>query len=341
MSNLSCSEIRSDEALPDDVSSLAADCATLAKAVKGALSPLAANDGASITTAKRRRVLVTSNCQTGGIELCLRAMLPDTDLHMLYAWQISPDAMDVARTQIKKADVWVTIVRDPDILALAEGNTVIRIPYLNFSAFHPDICYIQNTSGAYMRCAGDSDYHSMLAFWSFRSGLSLEQAKAMFRKEVYREIGYFDGWDASIQDQRFIFDDSDLSFSDFIRPLVSRVPFMHTPNHPDSVALGHLSKMIARQITGDESVMKLPIDYMVQDTLSHIATWPIYPEIAAQFGLQGCYIWKFPQGKFVTSLDEYLRETYAHYSAQDISGWVCARLENPELQNKLKTLAGL
>ncbi len=291
--------------------------------------------------AKRRQVLVTSNCQVGGIGLCLRALLPDTDVHMLPVWDITPEAEAQTRAAIANADVWVTIMRDQALMQMAEGKQIVRIPYLNFPAFHPDVCYVRGASGVMVRCMGDSDYHSLLALWSYRAGLGVEQAKAMFRPEVFREIGYLDGWDSAIAAQRAVFASSALSFDDYIRPLISKVPFMHTPNHPDGMAIGQLSKLIARQITGDEAVMKVPLHYLVQDTLSHIATWPLYPAIAEQFGLDGCYIWKLQHGSFFTSLDHFLTETYAHYDRLDVSGWTCDRLENVELQSKLQILAGL
>ena len=72
-----------------------------------------------------------------------------------------------------------------------------------------------------------------------------------------------------------------------------------------------------------------------------MVTWPLYPEIAEQYGQDGCYVWKFGHGRFFTSLDHYLRETYAHYDRQDVTDWTCLRLDNPDLQDKLKMLAGL
>jgi hypothetical protein len=72
----------------------------------------------------------------------------------------------------------------------------ISIPLITFAAFHPDCVYVSGTcdDGRAPVFGPLGPYHSALALFAFRGGLSPREANALFNNNVFEALRYFDFW---------------------------------------------------------------------------------------------------------------------------------------------------
>lgn len=288
-----------------------------------------------------RNILVSSNCQTAGVALALKAMLPDAAIQVAPLAAPNAKGFEGLAAAASAADVWVTSAKSEPVLALADRSKTIRIPQIEFDAFHPDIIYTRRNDGTQATGPGKSDYHSYIALWSFRNGLSIDQCEALFNATTFDRIGYFGRWSACIDTLRDLFAPTDISFDEFFRPMVKASPFMHSLNHPAGAAMVQLSRLVARKLSDDAALLNHPFERVLQDTLAIGTIWPIYPEIAARYGTEGGYVWKVGADRFFSSLRAYLEESFRIYEADGAKAWHAPRLVSKQLHNALAELAGL
>src|SRR5690606_9621584 len=87
-----------------------------------------------------RRIVVMSNCQTGGLHASLAAMLPDDEV--LSTMWLGHEPADLAEL-LPSADVLVTTATRDEAAALVgrHGSSaqVFVVPSLYFTALHPDL----------------------------------------------------------------------------------------------------------------------------------------------------------------------------------------------------------
>jgi hypothetical protein len=191
-------------------------------------------------------------------------------------------------------------------------------------------------------------YHSAIAFFAYRSGLSVEAALRLFKHQVFDALGYFDVWDAAaeqlLKNGRAL--SIDLS-ADLLR-WTNRGCFMYSINHPKPRVLFD----VARHLMAKADVPTAPIDFdnYVVDDLARGFIYPVYPEIAEFYGIEGSYIFKGAHfslsigiGNF-WNLRRFVEECYGLYATRDrleltnerVQGW----LESAHTSEYLKAAAG-
>ncbi len=275
---------------------------------------------------KLKKILVSSNCQTSGLALALKAMLPGMAVHTAPMGAPGTPAFALVEEEVRDADFWVVSTTNKAALDIAPHAQKIVVPRLVFDAFHPDIAYVQDASGRNAKGVSGSDYHSSIALWCYTNKVPLEQCISLFRADIFQELGYLDRWSPAVSALKASFTKTSLSFDEFFRPLIGQPPFMHTNNHPRLSAISQMARMIARDISGNPDVMSWPIETVIQDTLAPGASWPIYPDVGRIYGLQGSYIWKIGSATFYSSLEAYLSATYEQYDTSEMREWVSPRL---------------
>ncbi|MEN5144742.1 WcbI family polysaccharide biosynthesis putative acetyltransferase [Brevundimonas diminuta] len=288
-----------------------------------------------------QNIVVTSNCQTAGVALSLKAMLPDASINIALLAAPGGNGFEELQQAVGGADVWVTSAGNNVISAIETQAQLIRIPQVEFEAFHPDIVYVNNSEGRHLTGVCRSDYHSYIALWSFQNRLSVDRCELMFNEKTFQRIGYLDRWEASVSKLRKRFEPIDVGFDDFFRHLVHAGPFMHTINHPTGLAMVQLSRLVARKLGGDESLISAPLERTLQDTLATGSVWPVYPAIAQRFGIDGSYTWKIGPDTFFPTLRSYLEESYRVYEASNAYEWRCPRLDDADLNAAMREMAGM
>lgn len=265
----------------------------------------------------KRRILVSSNCQTGGVAAALAAILTGDQI-IPFPLPVAGDAvgLDKLGGALQIADIWVSSGRYEFAEAAqlehfrAKGR-VIKIPEIWFAAFHPDIVYARNAStGELTR----PHYNSAIALWAYRHAIDADDVAKLFSDRSYRELGYFERWNASVAQLEERFKPTDVDFSQFFLAVKRVGLFMHSLNHPMPPILCRLASQIAVQLGADASVLERPLP--INDGL--LATiWPVYPAIGERLAVIGSYEWKM-DGVYYSGVRAYLDFAYASYESQNI-----------------------
>src|SRR5690606_23883092 len=134
------------------------------------------------------------------------------------------------------------------VLANVEGPhpKVLQVPAIGFSAFHPDLCYVRNDR---TNALTSQHYNSAIAAWAYLRGVDGAEARRLFNRRSYRELGYFDQWQPSrdFLERSFKYSRLQDIFSDFFLHVQRQGMFMHSINHPKISALEQLGKLLDRK----------------------------------------------------------------------------------------------
>ncbi len=87
------------------------------------------------------KVVVSSNCMTGGLVQSLRILLPSANVVPIPAYVSNVEALD---QHLKVADYWLVSSQklvESDEFKKSGELQIIPFPELYFSAFHPDQVY--------------------------------------------------------------------------------------------------------------------------------------------------------------------------------------------------------
>lgn len=263
-----------------------------------------------------RRIIVSSNCQTGGIAAALQVIFHDDEITPLpLSTFANAEAESRFVEKLRSADIWVSAggYELPEKHGIMNQLQLIKIPIVRFSGFHPDLIYARKTSTNELIMP---HYNSAIAVWAYRNNLDVSDAEKLFNKKTFAELGYLDHWGSSIDQLKQRFKDSDLDFSEFILPMRREGLFMYSLNHPKVMALVRLSKLIARKMGAGAEVLDRYID--INDGLNEVI-WPVYPEIGESLSLHSGYEWKMGEGQWISGVRAFLENAYENYSNQKIA----------------------
>lgn len=291
------------------------------------------------------RIAVVANCQSFGTAYAMKLLNLNATVHRFPVLFKSWTSAKMLTRALKLYDhvffqpfgpgyvrggAWEEIV--------PELKDPILLPTLIFNAFHPDQVYVSNRGKTGDIIAGPmGPYHSALAFFAYRAGLPVEGALQLFNREIFEAVGYFNVWNDAVQafleeGKRF-----SLDFREDLMRWTRRGCFMYSSLHPKPfVFLDY-----ARQLMGKAGIATQPVnfdDYAVDD-LVRGAVYPVYPEIAEFYGIQGSYVFKGANFSFELGLGDFwdLRQfvtecyrVYAKYEANQLTnerveGWLADR----------------
>ena len=264
------------------------------------------------------RIVITSNCMTGGLTSALSMLLPADVIVPVPRVGVDDSVLD---EQLSKADVW--LFSGPEGMqsaALERINKphlrVCRFPELYFNAFHPDQVYAWMRDGSLVESA-TGPYNSAIALWAWQHGLNAQQTISLFTPEVFGALGYHDRWQISIDRLRHDFVPfPHLDYRDFIIPLQRSGAFMHTVNHPKVPAMAQMARLLAKQIDPTIDTESIPVENMMVDGLFMASvSWSVYPSVANALGIKGAFMWKL-EDHSVIGLEEFVQRSFAKYEVQ-------------------------
>ncbi len=262
-----------------------------------------------------RRLLVTSNCQTAGIAAALRACFPQDEV---LAEPFSPPGDAAAQARLAEAlarcDAWVAPLQtvpwlqQPPFAAPLAGMTVVRLPLLNFSAFHPDLAYVVDLrTGSWLK----PDYQSRLVVRAWQLGVPSSRVPLLFTAPVMQALGYFSRWASGMAGLEDQFAGCSLDFASFYLRVKRLGTFMHSDNHPCVEVTTILGQMVA--VCLGASAARLPQPLPLPDPLLENIIWPVYPPIAQVLGVPGSYHWSLNHQRY--DLPAYIALAYANLDA--------------------------
>jgi hypothetical protein len=302
------------------------------------------------------RIAVLGNCQSYGVAYAMKLLDPTAQVDHYSAIRKTLADMDLlAKTLSRYERVFIQkfpagIIRGGDWEELLRRlDNASLFPTVSFAAFQPDLVYLLDSTRGNKALNGPlRPYHSALAVFAFRIGLSVEEANGLFNRNVFESVGYFDVWNAAARE---LLDNAkgefDIDLSADLMNWSRRGVFMYSIVHPKPFVLADLAKRVFEKaglaIRHDNFS-----DYAIDD-LARAEIFPVYPEIGELFGLRGGYLFK--QGNFHISdgvgefmtLPQFLSACYAVYKRARpeeiahprIDGW----LADEGLSRKLVALA--
>ena len=143
-------------------------------------------------TSNGPRIAVVGNCQSYGVAYAMKLLDPTARVDHYSAVAKSQASIGLlARTlatydHVFSQDFPANIVRGGDSRELFRRlNNVTPFPTISFAAFQPDLVYLLDAAQGNKALAGPlRPYHSALAAFSFRAGLTLEEAGLRSGEEV-------------------------------------------------------------------------------------------------------------------------------------------------------------
>jgi hypothetical protein len=258
------------------------------------------------------RWLLISNCQTAGLATSIQLLNRGLSVLAVDIWHYLADQ--------PKWDAMIQdctrVVLAPEVEHMIEGRLpdvplLTRLPALTFSAYHPDLCYIDGQSGTVVGPLGN--YHSMIAFSGYKSGLSANDTISLFNAKIYEQCGYFDYW--GLEKQRIIalFKHHGIDIESSFVHWGRHGSFMHSSDHPKIQTIYEIARcfLISQNIEIQVSEFR-PIDGLVNGPC-----WPVYPELGEFLGVEGSYNFKRNLVFNQISLAEFVSESYATYEQLD------------------------
>ena len=287
------------------------------------------------------RVVISSNCMTGGLTSALSLLLPAAKFDPIPYVGVNETVLD---EQLAVSEAW--LLSGPEGLQSATlgrvnkpNLRVIRFPDLYFNAFHPDQVYAWMRDGSTVDCA-TGPYNSAIALWAWQHGLNAQQTISLFTPEVFGALGYHDRWQVSIDRLRHDFVPfPHLDYRDFIIPLQRAGNFMHTVNHPKVAAVAQMARLLAKQIDPTVDTESIPVENMMVDGLFMASvSWSVYPSVANALGIKGAFMWKL-EDHSVIGLEEFLQRSFAKYDVQQPHDVDCHELLWPIYDEVLLPIA--
>ncbi len=286
-------------------------------------------------------IAILGNCQARGIAQAMRLLAPSSPVRYMPMGSLRRDHRDIAglaRT-LKAHDLAFTQAFPTGLLPGGDSRAVqalapaVRpVPSIVFSAFHPDMVYAGASSDlAALKLAPSplGQYHSAIALTAHRLGLDLRRTAALFREDVFARLGYLDHWEPAVRELSAAAAQGGFDLDRELTRWARRGAFMHVMNHPKAFVLGDIARRLLREAGLDPAPVEIE-DYL-GDELVQDVVWPIYPPVAAQFGLTGSYLFKtrargeaFP---ILYDLPGFLAASFALYDATSAPLLRCARVE--------------
>lgn len=197
------------------------------------------------------------------------------------------------------------------------------IPAISYTAYHPDMGYITKADGSHFSGA-TGDYHSLLCFWAWQKGYTVQETVDLFNSQNFDVLGYFSH---KVTADKFLIDlgsNMGMDMRPFLRRWAAKGCFMHSLNHPKL----HVMADIARYVLSKEGISYAPsIEEYVSDDLANHPCWDVYPEIARTLNIEGSYSFKQPRHMGTASrpapmmsLKQFVKTSFDHYNANRHAG---------------------
>lgn len=287
-----------------------------------------------VTARGDARWLLVFNCQALGLANCISMAAPGVKLDYCdfprfrknpeeYLQRIGEYDLVITAPQLRTTEY-------ADFPALAPTRLV---PTMVFDAYHPDLCQAMVDGRQLKGPLGD--YHSSLAVVAYRAGLSVDDAAQLYKPRVYEVLGYFDRWPAARQRllAGFAAHGYDLA-SAFQRWGRASTAFMHSVNHPAIRCLRDVASAVV-EASGleDRAPALLP-----HDNLLNGPVFPVYPEIAEHFSVEGSYRFKLGGEYRHIGLREFIEASFEVYGAHGADAIVVPELYQQLHQRILQAL---
>ncbi|WP_267425904.1 WcbI family polysaccharide biosynthesis putative acetyltransferase [Methylobacterium sp. GC_Met_2] len=209
------------------------------------------------------------------------------------------------------------ICRPVGAVAGSHGHTkVVRVPTIAFAAFHPD--QIRVGSDHRSPIVGPmGQLHSALVLFGFLSGLSQGAVMKLFQCSAFERVGYFEFWAEAAKRLYEFGAEADYDLEASLARWMRRGCFMHSVNQIKLHVVVDLARGLLEQAGIRYQQCNLE-DYLSGDP-GKGESWPVYPEIAAHYGVAGSALFLRPASgrhtsRSTMSLSCFIEESFDAYA---------------------------
>ncbi|GEP11652.1 WcbI family polysaccharide biosynthesis putative acetyltransferase [Methylobacterium gnaphalii] len=287
------------------------------------------------------RIAVIGNCQARGVARSLEVLLPDAVVTLVPTGQLGRSVRTLRALAEGLAD-YDRVFSQPITGHFPDGGSaeLLRLlprarlfPAIVFAAFHPDMVYVGNLSAGRETGLVPSPlhtYHSAITLFGYLRGLSEEQILRLFRDDALAQLGFLDGWDLAAEDLVATSRAIGFDLAPELLRWSRRGAFMHGINHPKLFVMADIARRLATE--AGLAPAELPVEAYLADDLLGEVIWPVYPAVAAAYGVSGSYIFKrraMPKvPPPVLDLSGLVRESLALYRTLPRARLTCQRIEH-------------
>jgi len=282
---------------------------------------------------------VLGNCQSGHVTRCLQALLGgDWPMNELITLDVVEQMADGRRDLTDWFENHDKVFLQPWIwnaLKARYGHMqqkVVLYPSVTFLAFHPDLVYVATARDGAVFVGPCGHYHSSLAFFAWKSGLSATDALKLYNRDIYQRLGFFDFWQSSCDTLRAEGQACGLALDSLLDRWILQGCFMHSINHPKVFVVFEIVAHLLQQLGIATLLDSAPY---VRDYLADSHVWPVYPEIGERLGIPGSYRFKLSAPGMrpdepvrLLDLENFILQSYAAYSRYAPLELVCGELQD-------------
>ncbi len=271
---------------------------------------------------------IVGNCQVGGLQKAMDLLSGAVRAKAFFMSALQGADRSQALAELREFDAVYAQPGDDPVFgaaALREAGFPVReFPVIAFSAYHPDMVYAQvrGRTGLEILQSPVGDNHSALILYGHHIGLNASQIANLFGEAGYRTVAFHDVWKDAWHELSATGDRSGFDLRPMMLSWSRRGPFMHTLNHPKAFVLADLAREIA--VRENLTVRDLPAaDFLIDDLMTS-TIWPVYPEIAALYGVQGACVFKKAMSTTYYDLPEMIErslEIYDRVGRDEIHCW--------------------
>lgn len=264
-----------------------------------------------------RSIGIIGNCNIGGMGRAASALTgAEITLHNIEAISQKMARPEEVAGLLSEHDLVLGIdypshlAGGSDALKSLLGTRFRSMPAFVFPAFQPDMMYlnVRDSSGVLQIIPSPVGQNSSsLVVFGYLQGLSVDQTCRLFCEEAYRELGYLDAWEPSVKDfvARF-----GLQYERHVITWSRRGCFTYTINHPRNFVIFDLTRELLAQ---DAKSLEIDLGSVLPDDLQTGTVWPVYPEIAARYGIEGSLLFKPHWQDRLLDLQTFVCDSFARY----------------------------
>jgi hypothetical protein len=270
------------------------------------------------------KIASIGNCQRVSVVHSMQAMHNGLEIKEFDAASVINGSIDLESSLqdceviVSQKDWWTPQLLDP-VVARHECQ-VVYCPRIYFEAFHPDLTYIQ-CHDSFVQ-SPMHDYHSKIVFFAYLRGLSVQTTLRLFNAEIYQALGYLNLWATSKEVLFHELRGTDFPTEELLAEWSRNGCFMHSSNHPKLLVACTIARTLLERL-GLEVQVRNPEDCLIDSLGVHGPIWPVYPEIASTYGLEGHLRFKLPgaPAQFI-DLEQFVSgsfDAYAKHSQEDLT----------------------
>ncbi|KQP33923.1 hypothetical protein ASF49_08705 [Methylobacterium sp. Leaf104] len=223
-------------------------------------------------------------------------------------------------------------IRGGNAHALGEGDPRLRLyPTILFPGYQPDMVLVGDVgalSAARLVASPVGPYHSAIVLCAYLEGRGPRETAELFRDTTYAQLGFYEAWNVAAAELLGTAGDLGFPLESELARWSRRGCFMHVLNHPKLFVLADIARRLATEAGLNPSPASVE-DYLPDD-LATGAVWPLYPDLAARYGLTGTMLFKDRGrrgGPKLYDLPTFIAASFAIYRRHPPEALGCLRVE--------------